>query len=51
VHAAAGLRAPIVGDVLYGGEPAVRLMLHASELSFREPRTGRRVSFESRAPF
>lgn len=51
LHAAAGLGLPIIGDVLYGGEPAQRLMLHAASLSFREPRTGRRVEFHSPAPF
>ena len=29
---------PIVGDSTYGGEPAVRMMLHCSELSFRNER-------------
>jgi tRNA pseudouridine32 synthase / 23S rRNA pseudouridine746 synthase len=51
VHAAAGLRRPIIGDALYGGEPAERLMLHAAELSFLEPGSRRRVKFESRVPF
>lgn len=51
VHAAAGLRRPIIGDGLYGGEPASRLMLHASELSFLEPGTRRRVEFRSEPPF
>jgi tRNA pseudouridine32 synthase/23S rRNA pseudouridine746 synthase len=51
VHASAGLGRPIIGDGLYGGEPAERLMLHASRLSFLEPGTRRRVEFESPAPF
>jgi tRNA pseudouridine32 synthase / 23S rRNA pseudouridine746 synthase len=51
VHAAWGLARPIIGDALYGGEPAERLMLHASRLSFLEPGTRRRVEFESRPPF
>lgn len=51
VHAAAGLGRPIVGDGLYGGEPAQRLMLHACELAFREPGSRRRVQFSSPAPF
>ena len=50
-HASAGLGRPIIGDSLYGGEPADRLMLHAATLSFLEPGTKRRVSFESAAPF
>ncbi len=38
VHAAqSGL--PIVGDVLYGGEPAERVYLHAREISFQHPGT------------
>ena len=51
VHAAAGLKRPIIGDALYGGDPAERLMLHAAELSFLEPGTRRRVKYESRVPF
>ena len=44
---AAGLGRPIVGDRLYGGPQADRLMLHASYLSFRHPTDGRRLTFES----
>lgn len=51
VHAAGGLGHPIIGDELYGGPEAERLMLHASELSFLEPGTERRVEFKSPAPF
>lgn len=51
VHAAAGLSRPIIGDALYGGEPALRLMLHASELSFLDPATRRRLDFRSAPPF
>lgn len=51
VHSAAGLGRPIVGDRLYGGEPAQRLMLHATVLSFVEPGSMRRVEFESVPPF
>lgn len=42
VHAAAGLGRPIVGDSLYGGARAGRLMLHACELGFDDPATGQR---------
>jgi 23S rRNA pseudouridine1911/1915/1917 synthase len=28
---------PIVGDATYGGEPAVRMMLHCAELVFKKP--------------
>ncbi|MEZ6211793.1 MAG: pseudouridine synthase, partial [Phycisphaerales bacterium] len=55
VHAAheEGMRAPIVGDVLYGGGAASgdRLMLHATELSVFDPDTGRELSFTSETPF
>lgn len=51
VHAASGLFRPILGDELYGGPEAPRLMLHASSLSFLEPGTVRRVEFQSAAPF
>lgn len=52
VHAAhpLGLGAPIVGDRLYGHE-GTRLHLHAEALSFRHPKTGRRLTFERPAPF
>lgn len=51
VHAACGLGAPIIGDSLYGGRHAERLMLHATRLSFLLPGTRTRVEFESRTPF
>ncbi len=41
---------PVVGDPLYGGEPAPRLMLHALRLELRHPVTGRRMRFESELP-
>ena len=49
VHCAhpAGLGRPILGDRLYGGDDAPRLMLHAAYLSFRHPADGRRMTFES----
>jgi 23S rRNA pseudouridine1911/1915/1917 synthase len=31
---------PILGDVLYGGAPSARMMLHAHTLSFPHPITG-----------
>ena len=40
---------PIVGDTIYGGEPAGRLMLHAYSLSVILPDKGR-VTFTSRLP-
>ena len=47
VHAAhpEGLNAPIVGDRLYGGMPAKRLMLHAAEISFVHPITKEEMHF------
>ncbi|MCY1018047.1 RluA family pseudouridine synthase [Pyxidicoccus sp. MSG2] len=45
-----GLGAPIVGDALYGREDT-RLLLHAESLTFTHPRTGERLTFESRPPF
>lgn len=47
VHAAHpdGLNAPIVGDRLYGGAPAERLMLHAAEISFMHPATKEEMHF------
>jgi 23S rRNA (cytosine1962-C5)-methyltransferase len=39
VHLAA-IGHPIVGDRLYGGSPAPRLMLHAAALRLSHPRTG-----------
>jgi len=53
---AGGLGAPIIGDTLYGPEReastgAARLMLHATLLCVRDPLTGERLRFESRAPF
>jgi 23S rRNA (cytosine1962-C5)-methyltransferase len=46
--AAAG--APIAGDLLYGGAPAARLHLHASELVLRHPSTGKPMTIRSPAP-
>ena len=45
-----GLGRPIVGDALYG-TPGGRLMLHASELSFRHPATGAALHLTSQPPF
>jgi tRNA pseudouridine32 synthase/23S rRNA pseudouridine746 synthase len=46
---------PILGDPLYGpvygGPPAVRLMLHAERLAFRHPDGGAPVAFTRPAPF
>jgi len=42
---------PILGDQLYGGTPATRLFLHAAEISFTHPATGRPVTFGVPADF
>ncbi len=46
-----GLNAPIVGDTLYGGRAAPRLMLHAQSITFTHPVTGRRVTLTVPTPF
>jgi 23S rRNA (cytosine1962-C5)-methyltransferase len=46
--AAAG--AAIAGDRLYDGEPAVRLMLHASRLELRHPTSGGRLDVRAPLP-
>lgn len=50
VHLAA-IGHPIIGDTLYDGRPAARLMLHASQLKFPHPLTGCGVELISEAPF
>lgn len=45
-----GLGMPIVGDTLYG-RPSTRLMLHAEQLTFIHPITGRKLTFSRPAPF
>ena len=45
VHMAEGLGNPILGDRLYGNQSAPCLMLHAGELSFTHPQTGKRLRF------
>ena len=41
---------PIVGDVVYAGEPYGRLCLHAARLAFRHPASNEWVEFVSKAP-
>lgn len=50
VHCAASGFA-IVGDTLYGGAAAARMMLHAAHLSFTHPVHGLAVTFDHPAPF
>lgn len=49
VHSAhtLGLGRPIVGDMLYGGDPSTRLHLHALRLGFIHPVTGAEIRLES----
>ncbi len=42
---------PILGDTLYGGTPAARVFLHAAEITFRHPESGREVTFTAEAAF
>ena len=42
---------PILGDTLYGGTPAARVFLHAAEISFAHPATGKPVTFQAPANF
>ena len=51
VHCARGLGASIVGDSLYGGWSAPRMMLHAERIAFDDPGSGERVVVESAARF
>ncbi|MDT5270359.1 MAG: rRNA synthase [Acidobacteriota bacterium] len=46
----AHLRHPVVGDVVYSGEPYGRLCLHAARLAFRHPATNEWVEFISKTP-
>ena len=42
---------PILGDTLYGGTLATRVFLHAAEISFAHPATGKPVTFRAPANF
>lgn len=42
---------PILGDTLYGGTSADRVYLHAAEIIFTHPTTGRPVTFSAPADF
>lgn len=46
-----GLACPILGDPLYGTERADRMYLHAAELTFRHPVTGKPMHFLSPSGF
>lgn len=50
IHSAA-IGAPIVGDPIYGGAPASRMMLHAWRLTFPHPNgTGSRIALSTEIP-
>ena len=42
---------PILGDVLYGGTPAARVFLHATELSLHHPVTNEPLTFTAQPEF
>ena len=42
---------PILGDTLYGGNPAPRVFLHAGELTFTHPATGQSMTLSAPADF
>ena len=46
-----GLNAPILGDPLYGNEKAARLHLHAKEITFEHPLTGKKMTITRKADF
>ena len=46
-----GLNAPILGDPLYGNEKASRLHLHAEEITFKHPLTGKEINIKREADF
>ena len=46
-----GLNAPIIGDPLYSNEPATRLHLHAEEITFEHPMTGKKMTITRKADF
>ncbi len=46
----AGIGCPILGDPVYGGPTAQRMMLHALELEFDNPDSGERLRFRAPPP-
>ncbi len=51
IHCAAGLGTPIIGDTLYGGAIAPRLMLHAHGITLPHPTTGDPLAITAPPPF
>jgi 23S rRNA (cytosine1962-C5)-methyltransferase len=45
------MRCPILGDTLYGGEPFPRICLHAEQLRFRLPDSGKELELRSEVNF
>lgn len=43
-------KSPIVGDETHSGQPASRLMLHASHVMLKHPMTGKLLAFETALP-
>ena len=41
---------PVLGDWLYRGATADRLMLHARRIEFKHPLTGKKLKFEAPVP-
>ena len=41
---------PVLGDWLYKGATAERLMLHARKIEFKHPLTGKKLQFEAPVP-
>ena len=46
----ASIGCPILGDSVYGGPPAERMMLHALELEFTSPESGEHLRFRAPPP-
>lgn len=46
----AAMGAPIAGDPMYGGAPATRLLLHATELALRHPASGKSLVLKTSPP-
>ena len=46
-----GLNAPILGDPLYSNEKAARLHLHAEEITFEHPLTGKKITIKRKTDF
>jgi 23S rRNA (cytosine1962-C5)-methyltransferase len=41
---------PIAGDIVYGGPPAPRLLLHAHALEITHPKTNKKIRIEAKIP-